>query len=337
MASIHSHHALAATRGLNRQNKHSVESLFTNAGVNYSLLSQGKIRIGDHQMVRLVKNIWRSLDDEFMGFTEHRCKLGTFAFMLKGIYQQQNLITALQKGIEFYRLVSDDIVTTVEQSGDNIEIEFSFQQPNYDPEHFFHEFWFVIWHRLACWLIGSQIPLIATHFSYPKPEYSAELALMFPSPHYFNAVSNKLVFKRQYGNRPLVRTSDELDEFLRQSPLGLLTIPASDLTAARAVASNLFQHYQNQQEQLKLTKVAQQLNYSVATLHRRLKQEGTHFQAIKDQVKTELAIKLLEQGQPVYAIAEQLGFTDARSLSRAFKSWTGLSPRAFLQSLNKQY
>ena len=39
----------------------------------------------------------------------------------------------------------------------------------YDPDHFLIESLLVIWHRLACWLIGQRIKLDHATFCYPAP------------------------------------------------------------------------------------------------------------------------------------------------------------------------
>src|SRR5690606_34069404 len=61
-----------------------------------------------------------------------------------------------------------------------------------------------------------------------------------------------------------------------------------------------------------LTQLASQLNCSPQTLRRRLREQGSSVQAIKDQMRREQAIHLL--GRPelsIQEIAEQLGFSEA--------------------------
>jgi AraC-like DNA-binding protein len=76
--------------------------------------------------------------------------------------------------------------------------------------------------------------------------------------------------------------------------------------------------------------VAQALNCSSRTLGRRLREEGTTFLQIKDAMRREIAIRLLtESNKSVEAVSEQIGFTSMAAFHRAFKIWTGCTPRAF--------
>lgn len=329
MASIHFHHASAATLGAEKQG-HQQAELLMQAGINPAISIEHYSRVSDWQMTRLVQNLWHLLSDEFMGFTEHKCKPGTFAFMLDCISSNTNLYAALKQGCQFYNLVTSDITTRTTKSANQIAIEFGFSKRELDPDHFFHEFWFVIWHRLACWLTGIQIPLKQVNFSYAKPKHHKELKLMFPCQHKFNQVSNIIIFDASYANAELIRTEAEIKAFLQNSPFDLLTIPGFDLSCSTAVKQCLWQSYQQAKQFANLALVANQLNLSQPTLHRRLKQEGVNFQMLKDELRKDIAIDLLvKQNMPVYEVAEKLGFTDARSLTRSFKKWTGLTPRAY--------
>lgn len=52
--------------------------------------------------------------------------------------------------------------------------------------------------------------------------------------------------------------------------------------------------------------------------------------SIKDEVRCEVAIdKLLHENARVADLADYLGFTEASSFVRSFKSWTGLTPKAY--------
>jgi AraC-like DNA-binding protein len=76
--------------------------------------------------------------------------------------------------------------------------------------------------------------------------------------------------------------------------------------------------------------VASMLYMSESSLRRRLQGEHTSYQAIKDEVRCEVAIdKLLNENARVADLAELLGFTEASSFVRSFKSWTGHTPRSY--------
>jgi len=63
------------------------------------------------------------------------------------------------------------------------------------------------------------------------------------------------------------------------------------------------------------------------TLARRLEAHGTHFQALVDEVRFEIARQMLERSaMEVRDIAEMLGYADASALTRAFRRWSGTTP-----------
>ena len=77
-----------------------------------------------------------------------------------------------------------------------------------------------------------------------------------------------------------------------------------------------------------IDRVASDLGLSRQTLYRRLKAEGFTFEQLLDELRHRLALKLLrEQHMPVKQAAWRLGFSDPAAFSRAFKRWTGRSPR----------
>ena len=69
---------------------------------------------------------------------------------------------------------------------------------------------------------------------------------------------------------------------------------------------------------------------SLRTLHRRLAQEGTSYQSIKDELRCDIAIQKLSRGyEPLAAISADLGFDSTASFHRAFRGWTGDTPGAY--------
>lgn len=79
---------------------------------------------------------------------------------------------------------------------------------------------------------------------------------------------------------------------------------------------------------VRIEEVARALGYSRQTLYRRLKAEGTTFEQVLDDLRRRLALRLVrDEGLPVKEAAWRLGFSDPAAFSRAFKRWTGSSPR----------
>ncbi len=73
--------------------------------------------------------------------------------------------------------------------------------------------------------------------------------------------------------------------------------------------------------------VAGLLGLSERSLHRRLALEGHAFRLLDARVRCNLAEQLLRDTDlRLDAIAQQLGYTEAASFSRAFKRWSGTSP-----------
>jgi AraC-like DNA-binding protein len=62
------------------------------------------------------------------------------------------------------------------------------------------------------------------------------------------------------------------------------------------------------------------------SLQRRLKDEGTVFQSVRDEMRRDLADHYLGQGMSFAEISFLLGFSEPSAFFRAFKRWTGLTP-----------
>ena len=71
------------------------------------------------------------------------------------------------------------------------------------------------------------------------------------------------------------------------------------------------------------------------TLYRRLKAEGVTFEQVLDGLRHRLALDYLSARKvSVNETAYLVGFADAAAFSRAFKRWTGISPRDYSVNMN---
>lgn len=79
-----------------------------------------------------------------------------------------------------------------------------------------------------------------------------------------------------------------------------------------------------------LEQVASALGMHARTLQRRLKEDGTSFEKLKDRAMRRRAERLLARSDvPLLDVAFMLGFSESSTLSRKSRSWFGLSPREY--------
>lgn len=121
-----------------------------------------------------------------------------------------------------------------------------------------------------------------------------------------------------------------LREAGRREPLAPLPPYKNMLPKVFARSPLLFQVEQalsNSETLLDARQLCQQLGISHATLHRALKNSGTHFKVLLDREKLQRATYWLSvQQASIDETAERLGYSDASNFRRAFKKWAGCCP-----------
>jgi AraC-like DNA-binding protein len=74
---------------------------------------------------------------------------------------------------------------------------------------------------------------------------------------------------------------------------------------------------------------SQTLGLTTRSLQRRLRSEGTTYRAVLDDVRLHLAERALIHSPTVAEAARRAGFSEAATFHRAFKRWTGMTPKEF--------
>lgn len=328
MATIGTHYIKSALGGAINRGL-DPKALLREARIPERPLNDPKARIHVDLVAKLYSGIGRALNDEFMGFTEFPCKVGTFALMADWVSSSQTLEELLLRGIRFYNQITDELQMTLDYEGDHVYLTTVFRQPELDFEHFYIEYWHVIWHRFASWYIGRPIKLLAAYINY-TPMDADEFQLLFRCPTYLRSKYNRLVFHRSYLSQPLVKSQRELQIFLRRAPIDLLTIPGED-TSLTAHINQLLKPAPGKALSLPTSEsIAQQLGISEQTMRRRLAEEGISYQQIKDNLRADLAIKLLSnRSLTITEVGQLLNFSEPRAFTRAFKHWFGQTPRDY--------
>jgi AraC-like DNA-binding protein len=336
MATIGSHYFRGCLRGA-RLRGVDIAALLRSVNVPPSVLTRtGRGTV--EEMARLVRAIWDTLDDEFMGCTEHRMKRGVFEMMARLVLPSPSIDEMLKLGIRFYNLITDDIVLELEYSGERVTFTVTMTRPELDPEHYWLEFWLVIWHRFLGWACGHPVPLNWASFGYAAPKTNLdELRYMFPCRHEFNAERTCLSMPAESLRMPVIRSSQELNEMLATSPLTFMTMPGQDRSYARRVRSFLISQYADAMQFPPFTVVARRLQMTEQTLRRRLRDESWSYRTIKENIRMESAMRCLARGNaPIADIAISVGYSEPRAFTRAFRQWTGWSPGRYRQELQHE-
>ncbi|HEY1957282.1 MAG TPA: AraC family transcriptional regulator [Polyangiaceae bacterium] len=153
---------------------------------------------------------------------------------------------------------------------------------------------------------------------------AARQRAFFDAPVRFGARATELVFDRAALDAPLASADAGLHEVLRGAAdeKRAKRSPHAPLTdqVRRALATAL------QSDDAQLDVVAKRLGTTGRSLQRRLKDEGTSFQAVRETMRRELADRYLGEGLTFAEISFLLGFSEPSAFFRAFKRWTGLTP-----------
>jgi AraC-like DNA-binding protein len=85
-----------------------------------------------------------------------------------------------------------------------------------------------------------------------------------------------------------------------------------------------------------IVQVARSLGVDRRTLHRRLADSGETFSSLLNEVRTELAERLVPNSRrSLTEIAEELGFSEPSALSRWFRGQFGCSPKEWRNQSQK--
>lgn len=192
---------------------------------------------------------------------------------------------------------------------------------------FLHELMVRIFWRLAAWLAGGALPPVRFDFAFDAPPYAEQYGPTFPAPMRFGQPYSAFWFDARRLARPVLRDEAALRAFVASWPAALI-VPRRGNEGIVTKVRVLLQHTRPRWPGLAETAAA--LHMSVPTLQRQLAAAGTSFQALKDELRRDIAIvRLTISDDSLGAIAEDLGFADSAAFQRAFKSWTGSPPGTY--------
>ena len=310
----------AERRGISR------EILLERAGIAPAVLAAPLARVSAAQYGRLWSAIADALDDEFFGQDSHPMRRGSFALLCHAALDSRDAKQALARIAGFLRLVLDDLQCEIDTSAEQVRIRFA-DAAGAQPM-FAYATAFVMIYGLLCWLVGRRVPILAAHFRCPEPAARDEYQLMFCDAMSFDQPATFIDLAPDCVALPVVQTGATLKVFLREAPANFIVKYRNPDSLAARIRRKLRQSPPADWPDSE--RLSGALNMAEATLRRRLKQEGTSYQAIRDALRRDLAIaRLADTTQTIAEIAHALGFAEPSAFHRAFRNWTGVRPAAY--------
>jgi AraC-like DNA-binding protein len=162
----------------------------------------------------------------------------------------------------------------------------------------------------------------------PAPATLAELARFYASPLGFRAPVTRVVLDASVLDLPLRTADPTLAAIIARHAEGLLADLQTAPTWARRTRDAVIEALGR--DATDLSAVARKLGAGGRSLQRRLREEGTSFQAVVEEARHELSLRYLRDPRmSMSEIAYLLGFADLSAFYRAFKRWTGGAPAEY--------
>jgi AraC-like DNA-binding protein len=174
----------------------------------------------------------------------------------------------------------------------------------------------------------DEAPFVkAVHLTHPAPPHRAEYERIFRAPVVFGSDRNGLLIDPTWSAHKVARLPRYAFGVLTEHADALLRSLESSKSVRGRVESLLLPVLHTGSATMDV--VAGKLGMSRQTLFRKLKAEGTTFERVLDELRHRMAADYLGARKvSVNETAYLVGFSEPAAFSRAFKRWTGSSPRA---------
>lgn len=178
--------------------------------------------------------------------------------------------------------------------------------------------------------LADQGEKLRFEFNYRKPAHVAMYHKYLNQNCLFSAPQSKVIIPDEYLQRPGLHPNPVMLQILvRQCDQHLeqLQNHQSISAQARTVIAAIPGHYPTAEQ------VAEKTGLSPRTLSRRLKKQGTSFQRLLIEVKTQQAVNYLQTTElSIEEVATLMGYSDSANFRRAFVNWTGVLPSQYRSS-----
>lgn len=283
--------------------------------------------------VRQVQALWREIvaatgDPTIalrLGEIINPVAIGVLAYVMM---HSPTLGKAFEKLCQYQDIVCEGIRTTGHRSGDQFVLSLEIISPDIIYLDYTLNSELSIYLAAIRALTGHSVTATEIRFAYPHPaDIRVHERVFAPARLRFDVPKTAMVLDATLLDLPVINASPSLSILFEKHATDILNrLKAPSLTTR--VKSKIVTIMKG--EEPSLATIADQLAMGVRTLQLHLKEEGTTYQLLLDEIRKELAVKHLQEANlSTTDIAYLLGFAEPSVFFRSFKKWTGVTPGAY--------
>lgn len=256
-----------------------------------------------------------------------RFRLGDFDVFGYLMKYSQDLWGMLMAASQYNRLIGDTAAFEVERLEDSVALSIG-RSAGRKLLHESSDFAAAVITLSIRELVGTEAWPVEVHLPRERSQHEREYQRFFRCRLTFGAECVKLVYPDSLLSLPCRHADPQLAAILRrQADDGVAKVPDEAPLPVR-VRAYLAEHLERGAIDLAL--IASKLAMSERTLRRHLRDAGTGYRELLDDVRRERALLLADQGaHSATEIAVMVGFEDSAAFARAFRRWTGVVPRDY--------
>jgi AraC-like DNA-binding protein len=310
------------------------EAVIAKAGATPLQVNDDTVRLEVAKEVKILELAAEELQDVFFGFHLARdFDLREIGLVYYVIASSERLIDALLNGKRYCAIVNQGIRVDVTQDKQSIGIIPDYVGVNRETDRHQIEFWLVTAVRICRQVTDTRLAPRRVGIKHRRDEIPSEFKTFFGCDVEFGADGDEIIFPATVASLPIVGRDQYLNDLLRKYAEAALADRAQAPTTLRSTiedaVTQLLPH-----GKANLTNVSRDLAIGSRTLTRRLGGEGLTFTKVLDESRVGLAKRYLaERDLPITEVAWLLGYNEVSAFFRAFKRWTGMTPRQFRMSL----
>jgi len=180
-------------------------------------------------------------------------------------------------------------------------------------------------------LLGENWSPVAVHFEHERAPHDTRdvqsaLGGIFRAPVLFGQTANRLIFRPEDLVRAVASRGEGMAPYLERHLTDLMRTETVFDSCASQVSHVISKRLGR--EDLEVHSIAAEVGLSPRTLQRRLAEEGTSLRELVRRHRAHIVDRLLKDRKTkMTVIAHDVGYSDATTFSRAFKTWRGAAPR----------